>query len=305
MDEKRRQWVKEFFDRSSFLNFKNREYYDFFKNLANEKLKGDIGEGDITTLSLIDKRRNITAVVKAKQDGIAAGIEESSWLLEGLEVKAYKKDGDEIKNGDIILEIHGNAGKILSYERTVLDIVQRMSGIATKAYELKQIVKNNCFIAATRKTLLYLIDKKAVSVGGALTHRLNLNDFILIKSNHLKLLDYDADKALKLAAENEKAGCIEIEAKNKKTALEAAETISKLSQKKMFAIMFDNMKPNEIKNLIKIITNNYAKKNLLFEASGGINQENIEEYSKTGVDIISLGCLTHSPKAFDMSLEIK
>lgn len=312
--------VLEFWDRKSF--FETEEYSSYVKNLINEKIKEDIDKGDITTNSLIDENKEIKAVITAREDGIVAGIEEISLILKE-EVTVMKKDGDTVKNGDIILEINGNARKILAYERTLLNIMQRMSGIATLTYNTRKLAY--CFIAGTRKTLS-LLDKKAVSVGGCLTHRLNLNDSILIKDNHLEILGNDIEKALELA--NNKSKYIEIEVKNEKEALEAAAAISKLSSEKLFAIMFDNMEVSMIKSTIKKINsiinknsiNNDEKLNaqkskisgtnsggnkILFEASGGINENNIEEYSKTGVDIISLGFLTHSAKALNLSLEIK
>ena len=311
--------VLEFWDRKSF--FETEEYPSYAKNLINEKIKEDIDKGDITTNSLIDENKEIKAHIIAREDGIVAGIEEISLILKE-EVTVIKKDGSEVKNGDIILEINGNARKILAYERTILNILQRMSGIATLTYNTQKLA--DCFIAGTRKTLS-LLDKKAVSVGQGLTHRLNLNDLILIKDNHLKILGNNIGEALELAVKNTEIKDIEIEVKNEEEALEAAETITKLKSEKLFAIMFDNMTPMEIKSTITKINNilknnttiiknsinnnlknnNETEKIILVEASGGINKNNIEEYSKTGVDIISLGFLTHSAKALDLSLEIK
>ena len=306
----RNKLVLEFFDRGNILNLGNKEYYSYIKNLFNSQLNEDIDKGDITTDSLISKNKKINARIIAKQDGIISGIEEASLMAQNEKIKIIRKDGSKVKNNDVILEIYGNARKIMGYERTLLNILQRMSGIATLTYNTKKLVKN-CFIAATRKTLPHLIDKKAVSVGGALTHRINLNDFILIKDNHLKVLGNDIGKALKLA--NNKAKYIEIEVKNEKEALEAAKTIIRLKTNKSFAILFDNMKSSIIKNTIKkmnnIINNKKIKNNqnkiLLFEASGNINEKNVNEYSETGVDVVSLGILTHSVKAFDLSLEVE
>jgi len=238
-----------------------------------------------------------------------AGIEEASLFTANEELIVIKKDEDIVKEGDVIVEIIGYADNILGYERTLLNIMQRMSGIATQTYNVKKLIKNKCRITATRKTLLHLIDKKAVVVGGGLTHRLNLNDFILIKDNHLKILEEDIGKALKSANENNKSRNIEIEVKNEKEAMEAAEAIFNLKSDKLFAILFDNMKAIIIKSTIKkindMVNNHNNKKIILFEASGNINENNIGEYSETGVDVVSLGMLTHSVKAFDMSLEIK
>lgn len=308
----RNKLVLEFWDRSKELKINNKKYKNYVKNFFKDKLKQDIGNGDITTNSLIDKNKNVKASVVVREDGIIAGMEEVSLLIKKFKVKKYKKDGDRVNNNDTILEIYGNARKILNCERTLLNILQRMSGIATLTYETKKLVKNNCFIAGTRKTLFPLFDEKALSFGGALTHRLDLGSAILIKDSHLEILDDNIKKAIILASENKKTKYVEIEVKNEKEALEAVETITKLKSKKLFAIMFDNMKPTMIKNSINKINNiinknsrNNDKKIILFEASGGINEENIKVYSKTGVDIISLGMLTHSAKTLNISLEIK
>jgi len=305
--------ILEFWDRKSF--FKTKEYYSSVKNLINEKIKEDFDGGDITTDSLIDKNKEIKAVILSRGGGIVAGIEEVSLMLNEEKVTVLKKDGSEVKNRDIILEINGNARKILAYERTLLNVMQRMSGIATAVYNFKKSIKNNCLIAATRKTLFPLMDKKAVSVGGALTHRLTLNDAALIKHTHMKIINNGLEKALRLTDENDRIKYIEIEIKNEEEALKAAEAISNLKSEKLFAIMFDNMECSMIKNSINKI-NNIINKNLinndeklknkiLFEASGGINENNIEEYSKTGVDVVSIGIITHSSKAFDMSLQVR
>ena len=305
--------VLEFWDRKSF--FKTKEYYSSVKNLINEKIKEDFDGGDITTDSLIDKNKEIKAVILSRGEGIVAGIEEVSLMLNEEKVTVLKKDGSEVKNRDIILEINGNARKILAYERTLLNVMQRMSGIATAVYNFKKSIKNNCLIAATRKTLFPLMDKKAVSVGGSLTHRLTLNDAALIKHTHMKIINNGLEKALRLTAENDRIKYIEIEIKNEEEALKAAEAIYNLKSEKLFAIMFDNMECSMIKNSINKI-NNIINKNLinndeklknkiLFEASGGINENNIEEYSKTGVDVVSIGLITHSSKAVDMSLQVR
>ena len=302
----RENLVLEFWDRSRFLTIKNKDYLDYAKKLINGQLKEDIGNGDITTNSLIEEGKKIKAFVIVKQDGIVAGIEEA--FLFGLNIRKIKNDGDKAKKGEAIIEIYDDAKKILAYERTLLNIMQRMSGIATAAYNTKKIIGNKCFISGTRKTLFGLLDKKALSVGGALTHRISLNDSILIKDNHLELLNNNIKKALELANKSNKARYIEIEVKNENEALEAANVINKLKTKKLFAIMFDNMDTSTIKStIIKInnkIRDNNSKKRILFEASGGINEKNVMEYSKTGVDVISLGYLTHSAKALDISLGI-
>ena len=181
--------ILEFWDRNGNLNLKNKNYKTFVKNLIKKQLKEDIMRGDLTTESTIPKNKKIKVKIISNQDGIIAGIEEASLFIGEGKLRRIKKDGSKVKEGDIIIEITGNANNILSYERTLLNILQRMSGIATETYNATKLVNHRCLIAATRKTLLHLIDKRAVIVGGGLTHRLNLNDFILIKDNHLKILN--------------------------------------------------------------------------------------------------------------------
>lgn len=315
MDKKRQEFAREFWDRSKELGMSNKKYSNYIKKIINERLKEDFTAKDITTNALIDKNKSAKAVVVARQNGTIAGIDEA--LLFGLNIKKLKNDRDKVKKNEKILEIQDDARKILSYERTLLNIMQRMSGIATSANNIRIIINDNCFISGTRKTLFSLLDKKALSAGGALTHRLNLSDAILIKENHLQLLNNNIQKALEMAIKSNEAKYIEIEVKNEEEALEAAEAIFGLSSNKLFAIMFDNMRAPIIKSSIIKINNTLRNKNpikknnilknkkiILFEASGGINEKNIMEYSKTGVDAISLGALTHSAKAFDLSLEI-
>ena len=207
----RNKLVLEFWDRSKELNIKNKKYKSYVEKFFKEKLEQDVGKGDITTNSLISKNKNVKAFVIARENGILAGMEEVSLLINAFKVKKYKKDGDKVKNNDKILEIYGNARKILNYERTLLNILQRMSGIATLTYEIKKPVKNNCFIAGTRKTLFPLFDEKALSVGGALTHRLDLSSAILVKDSHLEVLNDDVKKAVILVSKNKKTKYIEIE----------------------------------------------------------------------------------------------
>ncbi len=198
--------VLEFWDRNGNLNLKNKNYRSFVRKLVEGQLKEDIGRDDITTESTILKDKKIKAEIISNQSGVVAGIEESSLFTKKDKLIKIKKDGDIVRKGDIIIEIIGPANDILGYERTLLNILQRMCGIATETYNTKKLIKNKCKITATRKTLLHLIDKKAVVIGGGLTHRLNLNDFILIKDNHLKILNNNIKKALMLAVKNGKKG---------------------------------------------------------------------------------------------------
>lgn len=298
--------VLEFWDRSKKLSIKNKDYREFANEFLNALLKNDVKSNDLTTNSLAKSSKNISALIIAKENGILAGAEEFSFINKDLDSRLFKKDGNKIKKGSVIAEINGNARKILSRERTLLNLLQRMSGIATLADSLNKKVKGKIKIAATRKTLWGLLDKKAVAVGHGLTHRLNLNDGVLIKDNHLKILDYDIEKALKLAKSSSKY--IEIEAENKNQALKAAAIMKNLigkGSKNMYAVMLDNIKPGEINSIINGLKKKGLYDYVLLEASGNITPKNLAEYEKCGADIISMGCITNSSGALNMSLEIR
>jgi nicotinate-nucleotide pyrophosphorylase (carboxylating) len=260
----------------------------------------------LTTYSLISNNKNITACIIAKENGIVAGLEEFAFLNKDLKLEFFKNDGSKIKNGDIIAKIGGSAKKILSRERTNLNLLQRMSGIATLTCELNEKLNNNIKIAATRKTLWGLLDKKAVGLGGGLTHRLNLSDGIVIKDNHLKILNYGIEKALNILKNKPK--CIEIEVESKKQALNAANIIKKThnkNRKNLFAIMLDKIPPKETKLIIKNLKKRGLYDYVLLEASGNIKEDNLLQYKDCGADVISMGLITNSAKALNMSTEIK
>ena len=200
------------------------------------------------------------------------------------------------------MELDGDAGTILSVERTVLNILMRMSGIATTTSNLISRVneKNpNIRVAATRKTTpgLQLFEKEAVKIGGGDTHRYRLDDCVLIKDNHIALVGdvkTCVENARNYASFTKK---IEIEVENIKDALEASIAGADI-------VMLDNMSPEEVKNVIKALENKNLRENILVEVSGGINPDNIEYYADTGIDIISTGYITHSVPSLDLSLEI-
>ena len=267
-------------------------------------LAEDVGQGDITTSLTIPMNATAEAEISVKERGVIAGMEESKVLLEslGLEVKILVADGKTVEAGTVLVKILGSAQAILSTERTVLDIVSRMSGISTATRELVDKVKKAGFktrVASTRKTapgLLYF-DKKAVSIGGGDTHRLNLHDLILIKDNHLavtKNLKETVKRAKKGASFSKK---IEVEVANVKDALDAARAGADI-------VMLDNFAPKDANEAMVLLSEEGFHGEVIVEASGGITAENILEYASTGVNIVSLGEITHSAKALDMSMEI-
>jgi nicotinate-nucleotide pyrophosphorylase (carboxylating) len=270
------------------------------RNLLTE----DIGQGDITTALIVPEDHITEAEVIAKKIGVAAGIEEAKILLEGigLEVNVLVMDGERVKPKQVLLKISGDTRTILVVERTLLNLVSRMSGIATATrniVEKLQKTKLKVKVACTRKTapgLLYF-DKKAVFVGGGDTHRLHLDDLILIKDNHIAVAS-SIEESMKLVRQGASfTKKIEIEVTKEEDALVAAKAGADI-------VMLDNFSPKQIEKTVAALkkTKSYGK--VLLEASGGITLANVLKFASTGVDVVSLGELTHSAKALNVSLEI-
>ncbi len=305
--------VNQYFNKSSLLNIKNKVYSQTCLDLFDFQVKNDLVENDITSKIISGKYKNVTANIVSKQSGIVAGIEEVVFLINKkthLKVKQNIKDGTKINNKDLLMQLTGDPLEILKYERTILNILQRMSGIATFTNSI--IIVNNLKtnIASTRKTLWGLFDKKAVSVGGGLTHRLSLSDEILIKDNHIELW---ANKFGVKRAESQKyildfikksqvKKPFEIEIETEKEAISLANYYFKINISVPLIIMLDNFKPQDALKTIQIIRKQKTNSKIVFELSGGINENNICDYDRVGADVISLGALTHSYKALDISL---
>ncbi|MEM3601160.1 MAG: carboxylating nicotinate-nucleotide diphosphorylase [Candidatus Bathyarchaeia archaeon] len=268
-------------------------------------LAEDLGQGDTTTSLIIPQRGFVEADVIAKQSGIVAGIEEAEVLLEGLglKFKAYVKDGDEIKLKQVLMRISGDARTVLSVERTLLNIMSRMSGIATMTRRIVDAVNRAGYktkIACTRKTapgMLYF-DKKAVFIGGGDPHRLHLDDMILIKDNHIAIAG-SVKKAVELARQKASfSKKIEVEVTDVKDVLTAAEAGADI-------IMLDNFSLEKTKEAVNLLKQAGLIGKVLIEASGGITSENFLDFASEEVDIISLGEITHSVKGIDLSLEVQ
>ena len=277
------------------------------RKILEEKLRqfliDDIGLGDITAQAVIPANFTAKAVVIAKEAGTAAGIEEAVIMSESLGLKATAKvsDGDSFKNRQILLEISGNAQTILCLERTLLNLLSRMSGIATKTRGLTYRLEKaglKTRIAATRKSapgLLYF-DKKAVMIGSGDSHRLHLDDMILIKDNHLAILGSVEEAVKKAKANGSFTKKIEVEVTRADDAVKAAKAGADI-------VMLDNFLPKQAMEAREMLKKSGFGE-VLLEVSGGITQEKLLEYAATKVDIISMGELTHSVKALDISLEI-
>jgi nicotinate-nucleotide pyrophosphorylase (carboxylating) len=277
------------------------------RKLLEDKLKAllaeDVGQGDVTVSAVIPRNLHVKAEVVAEENGVAAGIEEALTLAQavGLEAKAHVADGEEIKNKQVLITINGDAQTILTVERTLLNMLSRMSGIATQTATIQAKLQKagmKTKIAATRKSapgLLYF-DKKAVTIGGGDTHRLHLDDMVLIKDNHLAIVGGVEAAIKKAKVEVSFTKKIEVEVTNDTDAQRAAKAGADI-------IMLDNFSPTQAKAAReKLRKAGFC--NVLLEVSGGITSENLLEYAKAEVDIISVGALTHSVKALDISLEI-
>lgn len=277
------------------------------RRILEERLKEfiaeDVGEGDVTASAIIPQKCEVRAEVIAKTNGIVAGLEEAIILAElmGLKVVAKVADGDKVKNEQVLLSLKGDAQTVLSVERTLLNLLSRMSGIATKTHSLSEQLKKANFkarVAATRKSapgLLYF-DKKAVAIGGGDSHRLHLDDLVLIKDNHLAIIGSVEEAVKKAKANASFSKKIEVEVTNLQDALKAAEAGADI-------IMLDNFSPNQAKEAGEKLRK-AGYNNVLLEISGRITAETLLEYASAHVDIISMGELTHSVKALDISLEI-
>ncbi len=264
----------------------------------------DYGRGDVTTEALIPKDMQAEGQIVAKEDGIIAGLEEVLAFMDhhGLKIEEKAKDGQRISNGQVVAKITGNARKMLALERVCLNLLGHLGGVATataRAVSISERAKKGVRVAATRKTTpgFRLLEKKAIELGGGDPHRLDLQDMVLIKNNHIALAG-SVKKAVSLAKKRVSfSKKIEIEVSSMQDAIEAARAGADV-------IMLDNMRPAEIRNVVNELKK-LGLRNVLIEASGGVNFENLAEYAKTGVDIVSMGLLTHSVKGLDFSMRIK
>ena len=278
------------------------------RKLLEEKLRQflaeDLGQGDITTTLIVQPESIAEAKVITKEAGVAAGIEEATILLEslGLKIETSVADGKNIEKRQVLMKIVGDTRTILSVERTLLNILSRMSGIATVTRKLTEKLRKaglKTKVACTRKTapgLLYF-DKKAVWIGGGDTHRLHLDDMILIKDNHIAVAGNIANAVKKVKGKDSFSKKIEVEVTEVEDVLTAAKAYVEI-------IMLDNFSPKQIEKAVKLLKKEGFFGKVLLEASGGITEKNIIEFASTGVDIVSLGELTDSPRTLDISLEI-
>ena len=281
-----------------------REFKDKLVHFVQEALEEDVREGDHTSLSTIKEEQLGEAQLLVKEDGILAGVEVAKEIFSQIDPElAFElliSDGSAVKYGDIAFRVRGKIHTILKGERLVLNIMQRMSAIATQtAQYVKAISGTNAKVLDTRKTtpLLRFLEKKAVEIGGGVNHRFGLYDMILIKDNHVDYaggISSAVNAAFAYKKEKQLDIAIEVEVRNFEELREV------LSLEAVDRVMFDNFTPEQVKEAVDLVGGR-----LVTEASGGITLKTISDYANAGVDYISVGALTHSVKSLDLSLKAK
>ncbi|MDW8256562.1 MAG: carboxylating nicotinate-nucleotide diphosphorylase [Acidobacteriota bacterium] len=275
---------------------------DLFK-LAGDFLAEDVGRGDITTEAVVLPGVRARGRFIAKQDLVVAGLEVADAVFavldSSVEIEAFVTDGDRVRAGDVFARVEGPAEVLLAAERTALNLLQHLSGIATltRAF-VEAVAGTRAQIVDTRKTLpgLRMLQKYAVVVGGGRNHRFGLDDGVLIKDNHITALAGSVrtavERARKYAGHMHK---IEVEVSNMEDLQEALDARADI-------ILLDNMSPEEVREAVRLIRERAPE--VLVEASGGITLENVRAYAEAGVDFISIGALTHSAPAADISMKL-
>ncbi|MBA2613871.1 MAG: carboxylating nicotinate-nucleotide diphosphorylase [Bacteroidetes bacterium] len=273
-----------------------------FKQFILDSFAEDVGDGDHTSLSTIPKNHKGKMHLLVKEDGIIAGIAAAEKIFKlvdkNFKLKLFIKDGAKVKKGDVAFIIEGNTQKLLTAERLVLNIMQRMSGIATKTNYLQSLCKSTkAVVIDTRKTTpgFRFFEKWAVVIGGGANHRYGLFDMILIKDNHIDFaggIIEAVDAANKYLKKTKKKLAIEVETRS----LEDVKKV--LKHGGVQRIMLDNYTPQQTLEAVKLIAGKFE-----VESSGGINETNISSYAKCGVNFISIGALTHHIKSLDLSLK--
>lgn len=266
-------------------------------------LAEDEGFGDITSNAVVDENKTVNAYIKSKNKGILAGIDVIRDLFEeyGVNVSFWLNEGTEISPNDVLISFKGDARTILLLERTALNLLMRMSGVATAANHYVNLVKgSNVKIAGTRKTspAIGKFDKYALKVGGADPHRFSLDDMVLIKDNHIAACGTPLETLLKAKENVSFSKKIEIEVESLDDAVDCVKHNADI-------VMLDNMKANDVKEVLDKLNELGIRQNSLIEVSGGITEENISDYVDLGVDIISIGALTHSSRSLNFSLKIE
>ena len=324
MPVERQERVERALFRGGDLTIENPTYLRVLRRIIETLLETDLAPRDLTVSALGIRERAASANVVAREPGIAAGLKEYAYIMRrhGLKVTLKKEDGDVFETGEILVRAQGGQNKLLSLERVGLNLLQRMCGIATATSRLQERARRCCSatrILGTRKTPWGLLDKRAIHLGGGGTHRLGLGDGIVIKNNHLALLTRREEQAVPLAVAKawpgrRNAAFIEVEVRSGEAALaagrafkrmQAEEAPSAFKQRKVqecpCLVMLDNLTPADARSIIVNMRQHKVWDAALVEASGGISETNMELYAAAEVDAISIGALTHSVRALDLS----
>lgn len=266
------------------------------------------GGNDVTTKTLGIEGASSSFLIRSKSNGVFCGGWETEYYLKKrygrtIRVQLLKNDGDEIRKGDHLISFGGQVGKVFEVERTILNVCQRLSGIATEMSKYVRIVGSSVLVCPTRKTIIGSCEKRACMLGGGGTHRINLADAVLLKKTHLALENNDFEKIFnKVSASRKKRRFIEIECENINQVKMVFDQMGKLSFRgKLFVLMFDNMRTTDIKKMIGYAGASKLK-NIIFEASGGISDKNIKAYANSGVDVISIGKITGAVQPLDFHM---
>ena len=275
------------------------------ENAVRSFLAEDIGYGDITTNALIDSNQEAEGEVVCKESAVIAGIEEALFLFELTSCQGTAKahDGQRVTAGTVVLSAQGPARVLLGVERTLLNLLAHMSGVATATADLVSIAnkesQGKVKIASTRKTLpgLRYFEKRAVQLGGGDPHRLRLDDAVLIKDNHLALSGSITESVRKAKGTVSFTKKVEVEVTTPDQAVEGAKAGADI-------ILLDNMTPKEVERSVTMLRTENLRDQVLLEASGGMRKENLASYVRTGLDVISVGAITHSAPAIDLNMAI-
>ncbi|GCD78773.1 carboxylating nicotinate-nucleotide diphosphorylase [Schleiferia thermophila] len=286
------------------VEFNEVDFDSQLDRLIELSLQEDLGHGDHSSLACIPKNKIFVSQLFIKEDCVFAGEDVISAVFRKLDpgavFVAFKQDGEKCSPGEVVYEVEAKAHALLAGERLMLNLVQRMCGIATYTSKLVSMIRHtNCKLLDTRKTtpLLRFLEKKAVVIGGGYNHRFGLYDMIMLKDNHIDIAGsitkaVQATKAYLM--KNNLDLKIEVECRN------FAEVEEAIQLQSVDRIMFDNFTPEMIVKALEIV-----KGSAETEASGGITEDNLKAYAETGVDYISIGALTHSVKAIDISFKAK
>lgn len=310
--------IRAAFYHGALLTLEKPAYLRALRVFMEELLREDSASNDLTVEAMGIDAPGCVVEIRAKEAGIAAGIEEAAWIYEnsGQSVMRIAEDGAALSPGDLLIRVSGNARELLPLERVIVNLMQRMSGIATATRKLVAAAHDAspaAHVVGTRKTPCGLLDKRAIHHGGGGTHRLSLSDAILIKTNHLRLASHDFSSAshdtLRRAWTNRKsAAFFEVEVTTIDEALGVARALSELQSASPEScpciLMLDNFLPADAARAVMALRENNLHDSVLVEASGNVSEASVASFAAAGVDAISIGALTHSARALDLSAKL-